>query len=234
MSAHLCAFDNRISRRDLLRGVTVGSGLALLAAVTTTAPVAAQYLVAAQPAGGKEFHGAWPFEVPPNGHFNYIVGITHAILRGGIYDDLITPPMAMYYWKEQRWLPLLAKEWGFDQNASTFTVKLNSGLMWSDGKPITSKDVVSTFWAARIIRNVVWQYIDGVTAADELTTTFHMSKPSTIVERYVLRQVNVLSDVHYGDWARKAQDLFNSGKDLDSTEGKQLNTDFQQFRPAQV
>jgi peptide/nickel transport system substrate-binding protein len=235
MSAHLSAFDNRISRRDLLRGVTVGSGLALLAALTTTAPVAAaQSVAAAQPAGGKEFHGAWPFEVPPNGHFNYIVGITHAILRGGIYDDLITLPMAMYYWKEQRWLPLLAKEWGFDQNASTFTVKLNSGLMWSDGKPITSRDVVSTFWAARIIRNVVWQYIDSVTATDELTTTFHMSKPSTIVERYVLRQVNVLSDVHYGDWARKAQDLFNSGKDLDSTEGKQLNTDFQQFRPAQV
>src|SRR5579859_6808542 len=61
-----------------------------------------------------------------------------------------------------------------------------------------------------------------------------MSKPSTVVERYVLRQVNVLSDVHYGDWAKKAQDLFASGKDLDSDEGKKLNTDFQQFRPPQV
>src|SRR5437660_92153 len=192
MNAHPLPFGYRLSRRDLLRGVTIGSGLALLAAATATAPAAAAP-VAAQAAGGKEFHGAWPFEVPPNGHFNYVQGVAHAILRGGIYDDLITLPMAMYYWKEQRWLPLLAQSWGFDQAASTFTVKLASGLKWSDGKPITSKDVVSTYWAARIMRNVVWQYIDGVTATDDLTTTFHMSKPSTVVERYVLRQVNVLS-----------------------------------------
>src|SRR5438105_12755853 len=237
MSTHPSAFDHRISRRDLLRGVTIGSGLALLAAATPLTSAAAAPLAsvaAAQPAGGKEFHGAWPFEVPPNGHFNYMVGITHAILRGGIYDDLITLPMAMYYWKDQRWLPLLADSWGFDQSANTFTVKLRGGLKWSDGNPITSKDVVSTFWAARIIGNVVWQYIDSVTANDEPTATFHMSKPSTIVERYVLRQVNVLSDVQYGPWAKKAQDLFNGGKDLDSPEGKQLNTDFQQFRPQQV
>ncbi|HLZ26969.1 MAG TPA: ABC transporter substrate-binding protein [Chloroflexota bacterium] len=229
MSVHPSAFDHRISRRDLLRGVTIGSGLALLAAATSAVPA-----TAAQTAAGKEFHGAWPFEVPPNGHFNYMVGITHAILRGGIYDDMVVLPMAMYYWKEQRWLPLLASKWGFDQGASTFSVTLNSGLKWSDGKPLTSKDVVSTFWAARILRNVVWQYIDRVDAVDETTVSFHMSKPSTIVERYVLRQVNVLSDAQYGDWAKKAQDLFNSGKDMDSPEGKQLNTDFQQFRPAQV
>jgi peptide/nickel transport system substrate-binding protein len=229
MSAPSSALDHRISRRQLLRTVTVGSALALLASTTSAIPIAA-----AQTAGGKEFHGAWPFELPPNGHFNYMVGVAHGILRGGIYDDLIILPMAMYYWKAQQWLPLLANNWGFDRNANTFTVQLQSGLSWSDGKPLTSKDVVSTFWAARIIRNVVWQYIDSVTAVDELTVSFHMSKPSTVVERYVLRQVNILSDAHYGDWARKAQDLFNSGKDLDSPEGKQLNTDFQQFRPQQV
>lgn len=224
------AFEHRFTRRDLLRTATVGSGLAVLAAATASVPAVAF----AKQAGAKEFHGAWPYELPPNGHFNYMVGVTHAILRGGIYDDLITLPMAMYYWKEQRWLPLLVSQWGFDQAASTFNVTLNAGMKWSDGNPITSKDVVSTFWAARIIRNVVWQYIDSVTAVDDLNVSFHMSKPSTIVERYVMRQVNVLSDAQYGDWAKKAQDLFNSGKDLDSAEGKQLNTDFQEYRPQQV
>jgi peptide/nickel transport system substrate-binding protein len=230
MSAHPSAFDYRISRRDLLRTATVGSGLAVLAAATATAvPIAA-----AQSAGGKEFHGAWPFELPPNGHFNEMVGVTHGILRDGIYVDIIVPPMAMYYWKDQKWLPLLANTWGFDTGANTFNVTLNSGLKWSDGKPLTSKDVVSTTWAARIIRNVLWQYIDSVNAVDDTTVSFHMNKPSTVVERYVLRQLNVLSDAQYGDWAQKAQALFNSGKDLDSPEGKQLNTDFQQFRPDQV
>ncbi len=229
MTAHPSALDLRIARRDLLRGVTIGSGLALLTAATAAVPV-----VAAQPASGKEFHGAWPFEVPPSGHFNMIFGVTHGILNDGPYKDIVLAPMAMYYWKEQRWLPLLASSWGFDQSASTFTVKLASGLKWSDGTPITSKDVVTTAWAYRLARNVVWQFIDRVDAVDESTVSFHMSKPSTVVERYILRQLNLLSDAQYGPWAKKAQDLFSAGKDLDSPEGKQLNTDFQQFRPQQV
>ena len=230
MPEHPSAFNHRISRRQLLRTATIGSGLAVLAATTANAVP----LAFAQSSGGKEFHGAWPFELPPNGHFNEMVGVTHRIIGDGIYVDLIVPPMAMYYWKDQKWLPLLASKWGFDASASTFNVTLNSGLKWSDGKPLTSKDVVSTTWAARIIRNVLWQYIDSVNAVDETTVSFHMSKPSTVVERYVLRQLNILSDAQYGDWAQKAMDLFNGGKDLDSPEGKQLNTDFQQFRPQQV
>jgi peptide/nickel transport system substrate-binding protein len=230
VSARLSSPDHPISRRDLLRIATFGGGsLALLALASRVAPVAA-----AQPSGGKEFHGAWPFEVPPNGHFNLIFGVTHGILNDGIYKDLVLAPLAMYYWADQKWLPLLAREWGFDQTANTFTVKLNSGLKWSDGNPITSKDVVTTAWAYRLSRNVVWQFIDSVNAVDETTVTFHMNKPSTVVERYILRQLNLLSDVQYGDWARKAQDLFNSGKTLDTDEGRKLNTDFQQFRPAQV
>ena len=55
--------------------------------------------------GGKEFHGAWPYEVPPNGHFNLIFGVTHGILNGGIYLDVVLAPLAMYYWAQQQWLP---------------------------------------------------------------------------------------------------------------------------------
>ena len=91
MTAHRPPSDHRISRRDLLRTAAVGSGLALLAGSSSWPALAAA--PAAQ--GGAEFHGAWPFELPPNGHFNYAV-TPHAILRGGIYDDLITLPMAMY------------------------------------------------------------------------------------------------------------------------------------------
>src|SRR5215472_16856884 len=93
MSAHPSAFDHRISRRDLLRGATVGGGLALLAGASSAWPA----IAAAQGAGGKEFHGAWPYEVPPNGHFNEMFGVTNAILRDGIYIDMVVPPMAMYY-----------------------------------------------------------------------------------------------------------------------------------------
>jgi peptide/nickel transport system substrate-binding protein len=225
------AVDYRLTRRNLLRTAAVGSGVALLASATSSFPT---FAASAQQTTGKDFHGAWPYEVPPNGHFNLIFGVTHGILGDGIYKDAVLSPMAMYQWASQQWVPMLASTWGFDTSANTFTVKLNSGLKWSDGKPITSKDVVTTAWAYRLARNVVWDYIDNVSAPDELTTVFHMSKPATVVQRYILRQLNVLSDVQYGDWAKKAQDLFSHGGNLDSAEGKQLNTDFQQFRPPQL
>ena len=62
MTPHPSALDNRISRRQLLHGVTVGSGLALLAlaGAATPAAAAAAGRLAAQPVGGREFHGAWP------------------------------------------------------------------------------------------------------------------------------------------------------------------------------
>jgi peptide/nickel transport system substrate-binding protein len=231
MSAHPSALDHRISRRDLLRGVAVGGGIAL-AAASSTWPATGWAMPADQ--ASREFHGAWPYEVPPNGHFNLIFGVTHGILNDGIYKEVVLAPLAMYYWAQQQWMPILASKWGFDSSANTFSVTLNSGLKWSDGKPITSRDLVTTAWAYRLARNVVWEFIDSVQATDELTTVFHMSKPATVVERYILRQLNPLSDTQYGDWAKKAQDLFASGKNLDSDEGKKLNTDFQQFRPQQV
>ena len=45
MSTHPSTFDHRISRRDLLRGVTIGSGLALLAAATPLNSAAADECV---------------------------------------------------------------------------------------------------------------------------------------------------------------------------------------------
>ena len=105
-----------ISRRRLLgagSGAAVG---ALLAGRPLPDALAASVL---QGAGGKEFHGAWPFQVPPAGHYHLLEGITNAVLGStsgatfSPYADLVLSPMAMYYWKNAEWLPLLAEEWGF-------------------------------------------------------------------------------------------------------------------------
>jgi peptide/nickel transport system substrate-binding protein len=72
-----------------------------------------------------------------------------------------------------------------------------------------------------------------VTAPDDYTVNFHMSTPSTVVERYVLR-FNPMSAVDYGDWATKADNLFGAGKTLDDPELKQLLDEFTKFRPENV
>jgi len=185
--------------------------------------------------GAREFHSAWPYEIPPAGHFNAMPGVSRAILTPtptNIYLDLIVQPGALYYWASGEWLPLLATEWGF-QGGNTFQMKLRPNVTWSNGEAFTSRDVLSTFWAARIVSNTIWDYLEGIEAPDEATVNFVMKQPSTVVQRYALR-FNYLSDVDYGPWAQRARELFEGGKTLDDPEGKQLLDEFTKFRPTDV
>ncbi|MEA2525155.1 MAG: peptide/nickel transport system substrate-binding protein [Thermomicrobiales bacterium] len=218
-----------LSRRRLIGTAAGAAGAAL---VGGSLPSLGGRAVVAQD-GAKEFHTAWPYEIPPQGHFNLMQGVARAIFQPpNIYADLIIQPMAMYYWATRDWLPLLATEWGF-QDGEIFQVKLRQGAKWSDGAEITAKDVLASFSCARLMKVTLWNYIDQVSAVDDYTVNFHMSVPSTVVERYVLR-FNVMSSVHYGDWAKQADDLFASGKTLDDPEGKQLLDQFVKFRPDNV
>jgi len=104
--------------------------------------------------GSKEFHGAWPFSVPPKGHFNELPGMVDMIIGDGPYLDLLVPPPAMYLWKEKTYQGLMAESWTLDATAKTYTVKLRTGLKWSDGKPqlqiIESGDQQLTWNPARL------------------------------------------------------------------------------------
>jgi len=216
-----------VSRRRALQLFGGGAaGLAFLAACSRSSK-------ATDTKGSKEFHGAWPFSVPPKGHFNELPGMVDMIIGDGPYLDLLVPPPAMYLWKEKTYQGLMAESWTLDATAKTYTVKLRTGLKWSDGKPVTSKDMVSTWWCLRLMRNEGWSYISKVEATDDQTVVFTLSNPSTVFERYALR-TQIFSDAVYGEWATKTKALFDGGKDVDSPEGTQLNTDFQKLRPAAV
>jgi peptide/nickel transport system substrate-binding protein len=179
--------------------------------------------------GRKEFHGAWPYQVPPTGHFNLMDGVPDAI-ELGIYHDLIFLPGGMWYWQEKKWEPMLGKTWRFDEAARTFTYTIKDGLTWNDGSPITSKDVLSTFLCRRVMRQTEWEFVKAIEAVDDHTVVFTLDNPSTVVERYVVR-TQVLPDAMYGDFARRAQELFDAGESLDSEEGQKLNKDLQAYRP---
>ena len=53
-------------------------------------------------------------------------------------------PGARYYWADGKWLPLIAEKWEM-QAPDKFIMNVRKGLTWSDGKPVTAKDVVATF-----------------------------------------------------------------------------------------
>jgi peptide/nickel transport system substrate-binding protein len=242
---------SRVSRRRAIGGA---GGFAAAMFAGGTIPGGFGKVVMAQD-GGAEFHAAWPYLDPgAGGHFNHFS--TNGILNPpNLYGDLMYVPMGMLYWANSEWLPLLATEWSFIEsgaaaspaaspaadgatpavnvNADTLLVTLRQGVNWSDGAPVTSRDVVDTFDLLWLMSNTAWSYIDKVEALDDYTVSFHMARPSTVVERYVIRQ-SPLSSAIFGDWAQQVRDLRDSGKTLDDPEGKQLLDQFIKFRPDQV
>ncbi len=172
------------------------------------------------------FNGAWPYELPPTGHFN--VFVTKAITLG-IYRDLIEAAPALYHWADDKYVPVLAEKWGYE-GGEHFTLTLKPGLKWSDGTPLTAKDALATFIARRMYSGQLFEYVDRVEARDERTIALHMKTPSTVVERYVLREP-IVPYALYGQFTDKAVPVYAQGKDNSADEIKAIRKDFDQFRP---
>lgn len=206
--------------------------------------------------GAKEYHGAYPYtDVGSGGHFNPYV--TNGILppTTTIYGEILQVPLGMYFWHNSTWLPLVAEGWEFKVGAEDSSVavavegedyaplntapvdadhlfvKIREGLTWSDGSAITAQDAVDSLWCYRIMSNTVWQYIDDAQVVDDHTFFVHMSVPSTVVERYVIRVTVPQPSSVFGEWAEQAREIFGGGLTLDDPEGAQLLDQFNQFRP---
>src|SRR5262245_19886679 len=193
------------------------------AAAPTAAP-AAEATAAPATAGGTEFHGAWPYVLPPKGHYNSFVT---DFMDFGIYNDMLETPLAIYDWANSKFIPLLATEWKND--GDNYTVKLQSGVKWSDGSDFTSDDVLTTFYLLRVMSNSVWRYIDKVEAPDKSTVTFHFAKPSSVAPRFILK-TRIRPNSIYKDLGAKAKALVAEPQDSDAN--KALREELTKFRPA--
>ena len=85
--------------------------------------------------------------------------------------------------------PGLAESWEESADGTTWTYTLRPDLVWSDGTPLTSKDVVYTFnriLEGRYEKTNFGNYvrnIESVTATDERTVVMTVKAPSPIMER---------------------------------------------------
>ena len=210
-------------------GMRRRQAISLVGAMLGAAPGAVPATALAQygVGGGKAFNGAYPYDLPPTGHYNTFAT---GFIGAGIYWDLLEMPLGMYYWAKGTWMPLMATSWEIMPDRNMFQVKLRRGAKWSDGSAFGSKDVVNTFLLQNLLNNVVGRYVDSIETPDDYTVNFIMGKPTTIVERYVLR-TQIRSSATYGPWANKVRDLVNGGKTADSDEWKALRKDFSEFRP---
>ncbi len=113
--------------------------------------------------------------------------------------------------------PRLAESWEFSEDRKTLTFKLRPGLVWSDGEPITSADVVFTFEAQKT-PEMGWQNaeskdrIEKVEALDPLTARFTFSEAYSTqlldANEGIILPKHAWSKIPFAEWRENA-DFFN-------------------------
>ena len=211
------------SRRRFLRDSTLTTiGLMVAAcAPGTTGPTGG----GAVKKGG-EFHGGWPYVLPPAGHWNGYA--SNGILTTGIFRHLWLTTLGMYLWSDKKFEYWLAESSGY--KGDNYEVKLRSGIKWSDGAPFTAKDVYTTFNVGRLDNFTIWNYIDKMEIVNDQTINFHFVRQSSLAERLILREPT-RPDALYGTYSKKLDDLVKAGKKATDQEWKDLRTEKDNFRP---
>jgi peptide/nickel transport system substrate-binding protein len=226
-------------QRDLPRGLTrrrflqdtVLVSVGVLAAACAPGTTGGASPSAAAPAARKRgpFNMAWPYDVPPKGHYNY--ASAGGILRDSSHlSDLTRPSFATYRWVANKWDYWLAESGSL--KGSVYELKLRKGLTFQDGSKLTSKDVATTFWVLRAQGGTIWNFIDKIDTPDDVTASFNFKTPTSLAERFVLRE-RVLPDSVYGALAKEAQDLYAAGKATTSDEVKAVRKKIEDLRPTE-
>ncbi len=184
-------------------------------------------MVGAQDDSPAVFAGGWPYQLPPDGHFNtYATGAINL----GIYIDLMLPPLAIYIWSEGIYEPGIAESFGFDDDGN-YIVTLVDGVTWSDGTPVTSADLVATFNTGYLISWSVWQNLEGVEVVDDLTVKFLIRDGSPLVERRILVESLRPASV-FGEFGERAGELIEAGVVSGDDAFAELLGELTDFRPA--
>jgi len=107
--------------------------------------------------------------------------------------------------------PWLAQDGQWISN-NVFRLKLRKGLTWSDGQPLTTKDVKFTFELAKkyteIYYSPMWEWLSEVKVVDDTTMDFVFSDPRYQEWLYNLYQIPILPE-HI--WAKKSKDEVLTG-----------------------
>lgn len=154
----------------------------------------------------------------------YAIGANH---QGG--SMLLYEPLAFYSAYGNKEYPWLAEGYQYSPDFKTLTIKLRSGISWSDGKPFSADDVAYTFNSLRDLGpKVKWgvdvaQFLQEAKATDATTAVLNFKVPAPrfwdfIVYKYDIGVYIVPKHVYDGqDWTSFR--AFDLGKGYPVTTG---------------
>lgn len=108
--------------------------------------------------------------------------------------------------------PFLAKSWDISEDALTYTVQLVEDATFSNGDPVTANDVVFSYTFARdfAAKNAFYSMVDKVTALDDYTVEFKLTKPSPLFLAYS-QQIPIISEKFSKEGGDVSKEAVGSG-----------------------
>ncbi|HVX42808.1 MAG TPA: ABC transporter substrate-binding protein [Mycobacteriales bacterium] len=185
--------------------------------------------------GSATFASWYPFNAPPAGNFHTLGGIPTSIVDSiGYLGDYMVLPGGLYYWKDQKYFYLIADESsGLSSDGKTFTYKVRADMKWSDGNPITAKDVYTTWLCRYVVRSPVFDYVDSFEQTDDMTVAFHIKTPAPVAEYYLMRE-HIVPAATYGQFAKKAEPFAKNKTSPDDKSYVALSKQITSFRPTEI
>lgn len=135
------------------------------------------------------------WDVPPAYHGNHFAPGGVGGAYWWVYEPLFVFVPATWELLETR----LAVS--YENTPEAFTVTLREGVVWHDGTPFTSKDVLSTYKIGYLKAWLIWKYIDRIETPDDLTVKFIWKTPIIFAGPIVARETIRWPDHIYGKWA---------------------------------
>jgi len=103
-------------------------------------------------------------------------GLARWPTRAGIYE-----PLAIFNPMTGEWVPWLATEWSWSDDLLAVTFRIRRDVVWSDGVPMTARDVAFTFELLRahpaVDNQGVWSWLEAVRAPDDATVVLELARP---------------------------------------------------------
>ncbi|MGZ4594000.1 MAG: ABC transporter substrate-binding protein [Actinomycetes bacterium] len=128
----------------------------------------------------------------------FTVGITQDVDSLNPFTGIVSSAYEMYQLnydtltdygqKDFSTQPALAKKWDVSPDGLTWTYHLRTGVKWSDGQPLTARDVAYTFnrvMTGKYEKTNFGNYVEALTsvvATDDQTVVMKVKKPTPIME----------------------------------------------------
>jgi peptide/nickel transport system substrate-binding protein len=116
---------------------------------------------------------------------------------------------------------------------AVITITLPKGATWSDGTPLTSKDVVGTWNILWMRKSTSWDSLFDVVAKDDQTVQWQISTPGpAILDAIVRSNLNLPRPYsQYGKWMDAAAKFRADNVDRDGADVKAANDELNAFLP---